>query len=105
MKDRRRTLVAVALAAACLLVYGQAARCDFINYDDKVYVYGSPLVSSGISAEHVARAFVDKSTNNWHPLTLISHMLDCQLFDLKPAGHHFINVLLHSVAAILLLIG
>src|SRR5436309_332585 len=99
-----RFAICAALVALIWIVFGQTVRHDFINYDDKVYVYGSPLVSSGISAEHVARAFVDRSTNNWHPLTLISHMLDCQLFDLKPAGHHFINVLLHSVAAILLLI-
>src|SRR5437773_6086826 len=39
---------------------------------------------------------------NWHPLTTISHMLDCQLYGLKPGAHHFTNVLLHSIAAILL---
>ena len=99
-----RFAIGAALFALIWIVFGQTVRHDFINYDDKIYVYESPLVSSGISAEHVARAFVDRSTNNWHPLTLISHMLDCQLFDLKPAGHHFVNVLLHSIAALLLLI-
>ena len=47
---------------------------------------------------------MDVQTNNWHPLTLISHMIDCQLFGLKPGGHHFTNVLLHSIAAVLLFV-
>ncbi|PYK29140.1 MAG: hypothetical protein DME57_11315 [Verrucomicrobia bacterium] len=99
-----RFAICAALVALIWIVFGQTVRHDFINYDDKIYVYESPLVSFGISGEHVARAFVDRSTNNWHPLTLISHMVDCQLFGLKPGGHHFVNVLLHSIATLLLLI-
>jgi len=84
------------------IVFGQTLGHDFINYDDNVYVRHNPLVSAGLSAHGVVRAFSDAYTNNWHPLTLMSHMLDCQIFDLKPAGHHFTNVLLHTVAALLL---
>jgi Flp pilus assembly protein TadD len=50
----------------------------------------------------VAWAFTHTHARNWHPLTTISHMLDCQLFGLKAGGHHFNNVLLHSVAVVLL---
>ncbi|HEX4638591.1 MAG TPA: tetratricopeptide repeat protein [Chthoniobacterales bacterium] len=92
--------VCAGLIALVWIVFGQTLGHDFVNYDDKVYVYGNPLVSSGFSWPHAARAFVDKYTNNWHPLTLISHMIDCQLFGLQPAGHHFTNVLLHSIATI-----
>src|SRR4029077_7185705 len=60
------------------------------------------LVSAGLSIHGLARACVDTQTSNWHPLTIISHMIDCQIFDLKAGGHHFTNVLLHSIAAILL---
>ena len=84
------------------IVFGQTLGHDFINYDDNIYVRHNPLVSAGLSPHGVVRAFSDAYTNNWHPLTLISHMLDCQIFDLKPAGHHFTNVLLHTVAALLL---
>jgi len=82
------------------IVFGQTLSYDFVNYDDKTYIYGNPLVSSGLSLHGLLRAFVDTQTNNWHPLTLVSHMIDCQLYDLKPGGHHFTNVFLHTIAAV-----
>lgn len=85
-------------------VFGQTLWYDFVNFDDKVYVYGNPLVSSGLSWNGVLRAFSDSYTNNWHPLTLVSHMADCQIYGLKSGGHHFTNVLLHTFAAMLLFI-
>ena len=84
------------------IVFGQTLGHDFVNYDDKVYVYGNSLVNAGLSLDGLSRAFVDTQTNNWHPLTIISHMIDCQFYDLKAGGHHFTNVLLHTVAAVLL---
>src|SRR5256885_9385675 len=84
------------------IVFGQTLSHDFVNYDDKTYVYGNPLVSAGLSIHGLSRALVDTRTNNWHPLTLVSHMIDCQLYDLKAGGHHFTNVLLHTIAAVLL---
>src|SRR5437868_11212946 len=84
------------------IVFGQTLGHDFVNYDDKTYVYGNSLVSSGLTVHGVRQAFVDTYTKNWHPLTIISHMIDCQIFDLKPGGHHFTNVLLHTVAVLLL---
>src|SRR5438477_494081 len=66
------------------------------------YAYGNSLVTAGLSLHGLSQAFVDTQTNNWHPLTIISHMIDCQLFDLKAGGHHFTNVFLHTIAAILL---
>ena len=94
--------VSAALVLLVWLVFGQTLRYDFINYDDETYVYGNSLTSAGLSWHGVARAFVDTQTNNWHPLTIISHMLDCQLFDLNPGAHHFTNVLLHTIAVVLL---
>ncbi|HME88991.1 MAG TPA: tetratricopeptide repeat protein [Chthoniobacterales bacterium] len=84
------------------VVFAQTLWHDFVNYDDKTYVYGNSLVNAGVKWHSLARAFVDTYTNNWHPLTLISHMIDCQIFDLKAGGHHFTNVLLHTTAALLL---
>lgn len=86
------------------VVFGQTLGHDFVNYDDKVYVYGNSLVSGGLSLHGLSQAFVDTQTNNWHPLTIISHMIDCQVYDLKAGGHHFTNVLLHTIAAVLLLL-
>jgi protein O-mannosyl-transferase len=105
---RERSLLKIAICAALIAmtwaVFGQTLNHGFVNFDDKVYVYANPLVSAGLSGSSLAETFVDVQTTNWHPLTTISHMLDCQLFHLKPAGHHFTNVLLHSVAAILLFV-
>ena len=84
------------------IVFGQTLGHDFVNYDDKTYVYGNSLVTAGLSLHGLSQAFVDTQTNNWHPLTIISHMIDCQLFDLKAGGHHFTNVFLHTIAAVLL---
>jgi protein O-mannosyl-transferase len=86
------------------IVFGQTLGHDFVNYDDKTYVYGNSLVEDGLSWHGLARAFVDTQTNNWHPLTIISHMIDCQVYGLKQGGHHFTNVLLHTIAVVLLLL-
>src|SRR6202011_2364779 len=103
--DRRKIFfVCVLLIAITWLVFGQTLVHDFVNYDDKTYVYGNWLVSSGFTTRGLARAFVDTQTGNWHPLTLISHMLDVQLYGLKAGGQHFTNVLLHTVAALLLVL-
>src|SRR5258705_4504761 len=84
------------------IVFGQTLSHDFVNYDDKTYVYGNPLVSGGLSIHGLSQAWVDTQTNNWHPLTLVSHMIDCQLYDLQTGGHHFTHGLLHTIAAALL---
>ena len=94
--------ICAVLIALIWIVFGQALGHDFVNYDDKTYVYGNSLVSAGLSLQGLSRAFVDTQTNNWHPLTIISHMVDCQFFDLKPGGHHFTSVLLHTIASVLL---
>src|SRR6266705_5353168 len=82
------------------IIFGQTLAHDFVNYDDKTYVYGNSLVSAGLNLRGVVQAFVDTQTGNWHPLTLISHMLDVQLYDLKAGGHHFTSVLLHAAAVL-----
>ncbi|HST31289.1 MAG TPA: tetratricopeptide repeat protein [Chthoniobacterales bacterium] len=97
-----RFATSAAIVALIWIVFGQTLWHDFVNYDDKVYVYGNALVSAGLSVHGIAHAFVDTYTKNWHPLTMISHMIDCQVFDLKPGGHHFSNVLFHSIAALAL---
>jgi len=99
-----RFLVCAVIVALIWIVFGQTLWHDFVNYDDKTYVYGNSLVSSGLSLHGLEQAFVDTNTKNWHPLTLISHMIDCQIFGLKPGGHHFTSVLLHTVAALMLLL-
>jgi tetratricopeptide (TPR) repeat protein len=90
------------IAVLIWIVFGQTLGHDFVNYDDKTYVYGNSLVTAGLSLHGLSQAFVDTQTNNWHPLTIISHLTDCQFYDLKAGGHHFTNVFLHTIAAVLL---
>jgi hypothetical protein len=83
-------------------IFGQTRGHSFVNYDDGSYVYANPVISRGISPNQIAWAFSHVHSQNWHPLTTLSHMLDCQLFGLKPAGPHLVNVLLHAANALLL---
>jgi tetratricopeptide (TPR) repeat protein len=94
--------VCLALTALTWLVFGQTLWHDFVNLDDHVYVYDNPLITRGLTLDGVINAFVHAHARNWHPLTTLSHMLDCQLFGLKAGGHHFTNVLFHSVSVVLL---
>src|SRR5213593_1247782 len=94
--------VCLALIAITWLVFGQTLGHDFVDFDDHVYVYENPSITRGLSVDGVIGAFTHAHARNWHPLTTISHMLDCQLFGLKARGHHFTNVLLHTIAVLLL---
>jgi tetratricopeptide (TPR) repeat protein len=88
--------------AVTWLVFGQTLRHGFIDYDDPVYVYENQVVASGLTLHGIGWAFIHSHGANWHPLTWISHMVDCQFYGLNPSGHHFTNVLLHTIAVLLL---
>jgi tetratricopeptide (TPR) repeat protein len=90
------------LVAITWFVFGQTLRHDFVNFDDHVYVYENPLVVRGLSTEGIIGAFTQTHALNWHPLTTLSHMLDCQLYGLKAGGHHLTNVILHTISVLLL---
>jgi len=89
--------MAALLVLVTIAIYWPATRCDFINYDDKDYVTANLHVQSGLNWESVKWAFFNPVSANWHPLTMLSHALDCQLFGLKPWGHHLTSVLLHAL--------
>ncbi len=97
--------VCICLAALIWAVFGQTLRHDFVNYDDPRYVYQNARITSGLNIAGVAWAFTHIHAENWHPLTTITHMLDCQLYGLNAGGHHFTNVLFHTVAVVLLFLA
>jgi len=108
VKPRQRWLtigVSVFLLGLTWLVFGQTLRYDFVNYDDPHYVYQNTRITSGINFANVAWAFSHIHSENWHPLTTITHMLDCQLHGLNAGWHHFTNVLLHCLAVVLLFVA
>src|ERR1700682_2087138 len=89
--------IIIALVAGVWLVFGQTVRYDFVNYDDDLYVYDNAIVTKGLTLPGVRWALTYPHARNWHPLTTISHMLDCQFYGLNSGGHHFTNVLLHTL--------
>ncbi|MDP9186551.1 MAG: hypothetical protein M3O72_04255, partial [Verrucomicrobiota bacterium] len=94
--------ICVALVAITWTVFGQTLGHQFVNYDDPLYVLENAHIRAGVTWQSVLWAFTHVHSQNWHPLTSISHMLDCQLFGVQPGWHHFMSVLLHSAGAVLL---
>ena len=97
--------ICVCLFVLTWIVFCQTFRYDFVNYDDPRYVYQNTRITSGISVANVAWAFSHIHSENWHPLTTITHMLDCQLHGVNAGWHHLTNVLLHSCAVVLLFVA
>lgn len=95
-------LLGVLLILATVAIYARVQRYGFVNYDDTLYVAQNPHVQDGLTSDAVRWAFTTYSVGTWHPLTWLSHALDCQLFDLDAAGPHCVNLLLHllNVAAL-----
>src|SRR5262245_26000126 len=87
------TAGALLLMLVTLAVYARVAGHPFVQYDDAVYVTGNNHIRNGLTADAFSYAFT--SRENWHPLTWLSHALDCQLFGLDAKFHHVENVLLH----------
>jgi tetratricopeptide (TPR) repeat protein len=94
--------VAFVLAAVTLTLYLPMLQHGFVNYDDPDYITGNTHVKTGLTWSGIVWAFQSGEAANWHPLTWISHMLDCQLFGVNAAGHHLTNLLLHTANAVLL---
>ena len=97
--------VAVLLAVSTIGVYWQVHNCDFVNYDDNVYVTENSNVQSGLSLENIRWAFTTGSLRNWHPVTWLSLMVDYQLFGLNPRAFHITNLLFHIASGVLLFLA
>ncbi len=103
--DKNRTgAVCALLAVATLLLYWPATRNGFVNLDDHDYILDNAHVTAGLTWSGILWAMRSGYASNWHPLTWISHMLDCQLFGLNPWGHHLTNVLLHVANSVLVFV-
>src|SRR5208282_4612948 len=100
--QKRRLMSCLLLLLATLALYSPVTRAPFLNYDDAAHVTDNLHVRSGLTWNTVVWAFQTSETSDWHPITWLSHALDCELFGLNPAGPHIINVLLHAANAVLL---
>jgi tetratricopeptide (TPR) repeat protein len=84
-------------------VFAQVRSFKFVNYDDILYVNENVHIATGLKWNNIVWVFTHQHAGHWHPLTGLSHMLDCQLFDLNADAHHIVNLLFHIVNALLLL--
>ena len=96
-------IVYLLLILTTLIVFHQLPSYDFINLDDDLFVYENPQVQAGFTKEGVLWAFTTFHPDYWRPLSWLSHMLDCQLFGLRPGLHHLTNLLFHLANSVLLL--
>lgn len=95
-------LICTALVVLTTLAFHSLIQNDFVNYDDDLYVTNNPHVLSGLNPKSVTWAFTTFHTGNYHPITWLSHMLDCTIFGLTPAAHHTVSLIIHIVNAVLL---
>ena len=97
----KAALICVILAGATSGVYQRVLYSDFVNFDDPIYVTENKHVNTGFSRENVRWAFTAGKVSYWHPLTWFSHMLDCELYGLRPGPHHLTNLIIHIANSLL----
>ncbi len=99
--DRLNILLIIALLMATIISFEGARHNGFV-FDDTMYITNNPHVQRGLTGESVIWAFSTPRSGSWHPLTWLSHLTDCSLFGLDPAGHHMANLAFHALNAVLL---
>jgi len=101
-KQWLKYLVCVLLAVITITAYAFVANCVFVAFDDRNYIIGNFDIQQGFSWHAIKWAFTSYYSNNWHPLTWLSHMLDCRFYGLDPAGPHLVNLAFHITNTVLL---
>jgi hypothetical protein len=100
--QKHRAILCLALIAVTLGFYSPIAHNGFVLLDDVPYILGNAPVRAGLAWDTVKWSFTTFHAGYWHPLTWLSHALDCQLFGVNPAGHHYVSLLFHAANAVLL---
>lgn len=93
----RLALLTALLVAVTFMVYRPALDCGFVDYDDPLYVTENTAIQEGFTARGLQSAWRDPVAGNWHPVTMLSHLLDVQLHGLDPRGHHLTSITLHAL--------
>ena len=101
-QKRLRAAICLLLASVTVVLYWPITHHAFINFDDQQYISDNPHVTAGLTWSGIVWAFRSGYACNWHPLTWISHMIDCSLYGLNPGGHHLTNLFIHSANVVLL---
>jgi 4-amino-4-deoxy-L-arabinose transferase-like glycosyltransferase len=101
MKKYTYFIIILLIVISCI-AFGRIIVNDFINYDDNKYITENDNIQSGFNSQNIKWAFTVVVAGNWHPLTLLSHMLDWKLFEANASGHHLVSLLLHIGTVIFL---
>ncbi|MGH9494726.1 MAG: tetratricopeptide repeat protein [Candidatus Sulfotelmatobacter sp.] len=101
-RDKQRVVLSLALVALSLVFYNPIVHDGFVLLDDVPYILSNPQVRAGLTWNTIKWSFTTFHAGYWHPLTWLSHALDCQLFGVNPAGHHYVSLLFHAANAVLL---
>jgi protein O-mannosyl-transferase len=99
--ERPDLLILLGLAVMTFAIYVQVVGHQFITLDDPTYIRENPMVNRGVTGAGLVWAFTTFYATNWHPLTWISHMIDCQLFGTNAGGHLLVNALIHVANTLL----
>lgn len=100
--SKKVLLIYFFLTVSTLVVFWQVTGFDFFNFDDDIYVTKNIHVQSRLTLDGIRWAFYSHYADYWHPLTLISFMVDYQRYGLNPGGYHLTNLLLHLLSTLLL---
>lgn len=92
-----RFMASLVLIAITAIAFYPSLSNQFIHYDDQFFITDNAMVKSGLTIESFKYAFTSVVVSNWHPVTMLSHMLNCQLFGLDPTGQHLTNVIIHII--------
>ena len=96
--------LAIALFSITFGIYFRVTSFDFVDIDDWIYVVRNPHVKAGLTWKGFLWAWTAVYAGNWHPLTTLSHMLDCELFGLKAGFHHLTSLIIHCINTVLLFV-
>ncbi len=102
MNKKPSYFIIIFLIVASCAAFGRIGSNGFINYDEILYITKNGHIQQGLNPESLKWAATAIVASNWHPLTLLSHMLDWSLFGANPSGHHLVSLLFHIGAVIFL---
>ncbi len=102
MTLKRVIFMYIVLALIACIAFRDVRNFDFVDYDDNVYVTKNPHVCEGDFFDNISWAFTSLDTGNWHPVTWISHIVDCKIYGFDPMGHHLTSVFLHILSGLLI---
>jgi tetratricopeptide (TPR) repeat protein len=101
MSTKSIAVIAAVLTILVVAVFGRTAGYGFVAFDDPSYVTDNSIVQRGLTVAGLRWALTTSDAFYWHPLTWLSHMIDCQFYGLRPGGHHVTNVLIHAATTLL----